>query len=44
VIVLLGRRRPGPVVTVADAAFSIAVGRADEGNRPEGERHFVDPP
>jgi methyltransferase (TIGR00027 family) len=29
--------------TVADTAFSIAVVRAEEGRRPEGERLFVDP-
>lgn len=29
--------------TVADTAFSIAVVRADEGRRPDGERLFVDP-
>jgi methyltransferase (TIGR00027 family) len=29
--------------TVADTAFSIAVVRAEEGLRPEGERLFVDP-
>ena len=29
--------------TVADTAFSIAVVRAEEGGRPEGERLFVDP-
>jgi methyltransferase (TIGR00027 family) len=29
--------------TVADTAFSIAVVRAEEGSRPEGERLFVDP-
>lgn len=31
------------MVTVADTAFSIAVVRAEEGERPEGERLFVDP-
>jgi methyltransferase (TIGR00027 family) len=29
--------------TVADTAFSIAVVRAEEGSRPEGERLFTDP-
>ncbi len=29
--------------TVADTAFSIAVVRAEEGRRPDGERLFVDP-
>jgi methyltransferase (TIGR00027 family) len=29
--------------TVADTAFSIAVVRAEEGNRPDGERLFTDP-
>jgi methyltransferase (TIGR00027 family) len=29
--------------TVADTAFSIAVVRAEEGDRPDGERLFVDP-
>ena len=31
------------MVTVADTAFSIAVVRAEEGNRPEDERLFLDP-
>lgn len=31
------------MVTVADTAFSIAVVRAEEGDRPEAERLFVDP-
>ncbi|MGZ5971032.1 MAG: class I SAM-dependent methyltransferase, partial [Polyangiales bacterium] len=31
------------MVTVADTAFSIAVIRAEEGARPEGERLFADP-
>ena len=31
------------MVTVADAAFSIAVVRAEEANRPEGEQLFADP-
>jgi methyltransferase (TIGR00027 family) len=46
------KRAPAPLAaeekvvrsrTVADTAFSIAVVRAEEGGRPEGERLFVDP-
>ena len=40
-------RRPEEAVvrsrTVADTAFSIAVVRAEEGRRPDGEQLFVDP-
>jgi O-methyltransferase involved in polyketide biosynthesis len=33
----------GSVVTVANTAFSIAVVRAEDGDRPGGVRLFVDP-